>query len=70
MAKRYEVIQTVPSTYRDKVAGIVNGVLVTIRLVDYDEAHEIRIPSLDTAALKKAAEKLLAERDAMAALGE
>lgn len=68
MAARYEIIETVPHTYMDKALGVVNGVLIRVRLVDYNEYHEVRVPALNAAAAKKAIDLLLKERDDLAAL--
>lgn len=65
--KRYTIIDTQPTTYNDPVKGIVNGVLIRFRLDDYDELHEVRIPSMDNALARAAIERVLKQRDELAA---
>ena len=65
----YQVISTEPHTYMEKGNGVINGVLIRFRIPAYDEIHEVRIPKMDTAMAKKAIEKLVSDRDALAELG-
>lgn len=66
----YTIIDTGPTVYQDKSKGIVNGVLVRFRMDAYDEVHEVRIPEMKTAIAKAAIEAAIAERDALAQLGQ
>lgn len=62
----YVVVSTGPSTYHDKDKGIVNGILIRFRIVQYDEVHEVRIPKMDTQLAKVAIEAVVTERDNLA----
>lgn len=64
----YTIISSVPTTYNDPERGIVNGVLVKVRLQPYNEVHDLRVPEMNVTLVKAAADKLLAERDALQAL--
>ncbi len=66
----FSVISTSPLTYLDPVQGVVNGVLVRVRLVKYDEVHELRVPKMDAALVKAEIEKLLDQRDQLAELSK
>lgn len=65
---RFTVLSTSPTTYNDPVAGIVNGVLVRFRLNDYNEVHDVRLPSLDPKAVVAAMTKVADQRDELAGL--
>ena len=64
----YEILSTTPTVYQDPVKGVVNGVLVKVRLTKYNEVHDVRVPEMNVATVKKAVEKLSADRDALAGL--
>lgn len=70
MAAKYTIVDTQPTVYQDAVKGIVNGVLIRFTLTDYDEVHEIRLPDMNVKSVQAAIEKVLASRDALAALGQ
>ena len=69
MATEYSVISTTPTVYNDPLAGIVNGYLVRVHLVNYDEVHELRVPKIDPKAVKAEIDKLIKQRDGLAELG-
>jgi hypothetical protein len=70
MATTYTILETQPAVYQDNTKGIVNGVLVKVRLDDYDEVHEVRVPKMDVALVKSALDDLVKQRDALASLGQ
>lgn len=63
---RFTVLSTSPTTYNDPVLGIVNGVLIRFRLTDYNEIHDVRLPSLDARAAQVAMQQVLDQRDQLA----
>lgn len=67
MAK-YRVLKVTPTVYLDKRQNAVNGVLIDIELIDFDEVHAIRLPNMDEKAVKIEAEKLLVQRENLAKL--
>lgn len=70
MTKRYTIERTAPTVYLDARNNAVQGFIVYVNLTDYNESHDIRVASLDPKIVTKAVEKLLADRDALANLGE
>ena len=69
MTTEYSVISTTPTVYNDPLSGIVNGILVRVHFVAYDEVHELRVPKMDAKLVKAEVDKLLKQRDAVADLG-
>jgi len=68
MSKQYSVERTNPTMYINEANQTIQGFIVFVRLTDYDELHEIRVPSLDPKVVSKAIDKLVANRDALAGL--
>ena len=68
MAARYHIDRTAPTVYLDARGNAVQGFLVLVHLLDYDELHEVRVPSLSEATVKKALDDLVKQRDKLAGL--
>jgi len=68
--KKYEVKKVSPHVYLDQVDNAVQGFKVTLYLPAYDETHFLSVPSTDPEVVKIAAEKLIADREALASLGD
>ena len=66
----YTVQSTAPSIYLDKSGKAVQGFIVYVYFPDFDELHQIQVPSLNPAVVKAAAESLLKDRKALANLGQ
>lgn len=64
--KRFKIIETRPTVYNDKAAGVVNGYLTVFNMLDYDEVHEVRTPRLDAKLITDAVDAAIKERDALA----
>jgi hypothetical protein len=67
---KYTIIDTQPTVYQDKSKGVLNGVLVRFRIDDYDETHEVRVPDMNVKNVQDAIEKVVKQRDDLAALGK
>jgi len=65
----YKVERTQPTVYIDKGGRAVQGFTVYVLLIDFDEVHELNVPSLAPDVVSEAAEKLLEQRQALAELG-
>ena len=65
----YVVERTQPTVYLDKAGRPVQGFAVYVLLTDFDELHEVRVPSLSPDAVQVAVELLLGQRTALTALG-
>ena len=65
----YKINFTDKTTYNDPVKGIINGVLVSYTMTDYNEVHEIRVPTMDANLVKAEIEKAIKARDELSALG-
>jgi len=65
----YRIERTQPTVYLDKGGRAVQGFTVYVDLVDFDEIHELHVPSLDPDIVSEAATKLLEQRTNLAALG-
>lgn len=70
MAKNYEVKKVAPTVYLDTVGNAVNGFKVTVYLPEFDETQFINVASTDPKLVSQAAGKLVADRRAMADLGD
>ncbi len=66
----YVIQQVQPTIYLNNANQAVNGFVVYVYLPKYDEVHQLRLPNISEATVKAAAEKLLADRDALANLGK
>lgn len=64
----YQIISVQPTIYHDAEKGVVNGVLVRVRLAEYDEMHDLRAPKMDANLIKVEIEKLVEQRDVLAAM--
>ncbi len=69
MTARYSIERTSDTVYQDERGQAIKGKLVLVRLPDYDELHELTLPNINPATVKKAAEKLVSDRDLLAGLG-
>ena len=68
MAGKYSILTTAPTVYNDPAKGIINGILVTYRMNEFDEVHEVRVIKMDVKLVKDAIEAALAEREELAKL--
>ena len=66
----YSIERTAPTVYLNESGQAVQGFLVFVRLDDYDELHEVRVPNLTPKTVEAAVNKLVASRDALANLGK
>jgi len=66
---KYRVERTQPTVYLDKGGRAVQGFTVYVELGDFDEIHELHVPSLDPDVVSEVADKLLEQRTNLAALG-
>lgn len=69
MTQRYTIEKTASTTYLDNRNNAIKGYTVFVQLLDYDEFHEINVPNLNENTVKKEIDKLLANRDKLASLG-
>jgi hypothetical protein len=65
----YAIQSTAPALYLDKAGKAVNGFTVYVLLTEFDELHNLNVPSLAEKDVKPAVETLLAQRQALAKLG-
>lgn len=65
----YHIERTQPTVYLDKGGRAIQGFTVYVFLDDFDEVHELRVPSLSPDVVSKAAEALVEQRTALAELG-
>lgn len=66
----YKVENVQPDVYLDAGGKPVRGYVVRVSLLKYAEIHDIQVASLDPKVVKAAVEKLVVNRDALAALGQ
>ncbi len=67
--KKYVIEKTRGEPYLDKTNNVINGFIVTVLFVDFDEMHEIKVPDMKTETVKNAIELLLSERNGLQNLG-
>ncbi len=65
----YHVTRTAPTVFTDRSDRPINGFRVEVYLVEFDEGHSLNVPSLDEATVKETIEKLIEQRERLAALG-
>ncbi len=68
--KRYTIENTSDTVYLDRSNKAIKGYIVVVNLLDYNELHEVNVPSLDKDTVQKAVEKLIKDRESLNALGE
>jgi hypothetical protein len=68
MAAQYKVLSTQPWIYTDQTGRIIRGFRIFVSLLEFNETHELELPSLDPAAVKTAVEALVTQRKALSAL--
>ena len=69
MDQGYTITRTQNSVYIDKGGKAVSGFTISVYLKAFDEELDIKVTSLDQAVVKAAIAKLVADRSALAALG-
>lgn len=70
MPKIYSINQTIPTTFINKRGQAVNGYTVHFTLLRWNEAHEMRVESLDPSTLDSEIRKLNEQRQSLDKLGE
>ena len=70
MTEQYKITKTANAVYIDKGGKALVGFSVLVYLPAYEEELEIHVPSLDTQVVKTAVSKLVADRQALDALGK
>ena len=65
----YKIEHVQPDVYLDSGGKPVRGYLVRVSLVEFGELHDLQVATLDPDKVKEAVEALLANRQALAALG-
>jgi hypothetical protein len=64
----YTIDRTAPAFYLDNRGNPVRGYQVSVTLTQWQEGHDLFVPSLEAEVIKAAADKLLAQRQALAKL--
>ena len=67
---KYIIQNTAPSLYLDRAGKAVNGFTVYVLFTEFDELHNLNVASLAENVVKPEVEKLLAQREALAKLGQ
>jgi hypothetical protein len=66
----YTIQSTSPALYLDKGGKAITGFTVYFLLTDFDELHNVNVPTLAEKDVKPAVELILAQRKALAKLGQ
>ncbi len=69
MAQKYQITQTIPTTYVNKSGQVVNGYTVHLNLIKWDEMHTIQVATLDPKTVDAAARDLYTKREQLDTLG-
>ncbi len=70
MTTKYMIERTAPTTYIDGRGNAIQGFIVYFRIEQFDESHEVRVPSLNAGAVTKAIEAIVTNREGLANLGQ
>ena len=65
---KFQITATVDEVIKDRTGQWVNGKRVYFTILDYDEAHSVTVPNLDEKTVKAAIDKVVTQRDSLAAL--
>jgi len=66
----YVVERTQPTMYLDKGGKPVRGFVVYVNLIQWDELHEVNVPSLKPEVVESAIQELIEYRTALQELGQ
>jgi hypothetical protein len=66
----YKISSVTQSVFLDKKGNAVNGWSLVVELMEWDEQVTLNLPTDDPTAAKAAIAKLIANRKALAELGE
>lgn len=67
--KKYKVEKTSRYPYLDETDKVIDGYLVRVRLFEFDEVHEVKVPTLEPAIVETSINDLLDQRSAINNLG-
>ncbi|MEW5992945.1 MAG: hypothetical protein AB1744_00930 [Candidatus Zixiibacteriota bacterium] len=70
MPSPYEIERTASTVYLDARGNAVQGYIVYVHLLDYDELLDVRVPNLKKETVKAALDALVSNRDALRELGK
>lgn len=65
----YIIQSTSPAVYLDKGGKAINGFTVYVLFTEFDELHQVNVPTLAAKDVQPAVETLLTQRRALAKLG-
>ena len=66
----YSIQKTGNTTYIGPAGNVINGFLLTVLLVEFNETLLLNVPSLNADVVKTEIEKVLEQRKALANLGQ
>lgn len=67
--RAFAIERTTSTVYLDEGNNPVTGFEIRVRLIEFDEIHEINVPNLKAPTVEEAANNLLEDRRALAELG-
>jgi hypothetical protein len=68
MAEAFQITATQPFTYLDQNKQLVNGYRVFFFIPEFNENHEVHVPSLDKVVVKAAIDKIFRQRKDLSTL--
>jgi hypothetical protein len=68
MNAKYRIESTASTMYINNAKKTVQGFTIYFTLLDYNEFHEVRVPSLDAKVVTAAIQPIVEQRDALAKL--
>lgn len=67
--RKFVVERTTDTVYLDEGNNPIQGFLIQVRLIEFEELHSINVPNLKLDTVEAAAINLLEDRQALADLG-
>lgn len=65
---RFNIERVESTVYLDNSGKAINGYRIYVHLNEYDETHDLNVPNIQEATVKKAVDTLLTRRDALSKL--
>lgn len=67
--KKYQIEKTLTTTYLGENDQVISGFTLRVRLIEFDELHEINVPDLSPENVSLKIDQVVKDREAVRDLG-
>lgn len=68
-SKKYQIEKTLTTTYLGENDQVISGFTLRVRLIEFDELHEINVPDLSPENVSLIIDQVVKDREAVRDLG-